>query len=146
MLKRYVAKEREKKMQKNFDCSDLISETSTYGSKSDLSIRSNTTFSSDESDKCKDKKGDVEKLEESGEDENAYKDENDGKKDFEDERSKVCEIETDAPSLCSMWSDGPSHTDISRTSTETTTTGRERTMSADTSYTSKVKNFTKIEE
>ena len=101
MLKRYIAKEREKKMQKNFDCSDLISDTSTNGSKSDLSIRSNTTFSSDDSDECKDQKGDVnvEKLEESGEDENACKDENDGKKDFKDERSKLCEIETDAPSL-----------------------------------------------
>ena len=145
MLKRYIAKEREKKMQNNFDCSDLISDTSTNGSKSDLSIRNNTTFSSDDSDKCKDEKGDVdvEKLEESGEDENACKDENDGKKYFEDERSKVCEIETDAPSLGSMWSDGPSHMDISRTSTETITTGGERTMSTDTSYTSKVKNFTK---
>ena len=142
MLKRYIAKEREKKMQKNFDCSDLISDTSANGSKSDLS---NTTFSSDDSDECKDKKCDidVEKLEESGEGENACKDENDGKKDFEDERSKVCEIETDTPSLGSMWSDGPSHTDISRTSTETITTGRERTMSTDTGYTSKVKNFTK---
>ena len=144
MLKRYIAKEREKKMQ-NFDCSDLISDTSTNGSKSDLSIRSNTTFSSDDNDGCKDEKGDidVEKLEESGEDENACKDDNDGKKDFEDERSKVSETEIDAPSLGSMWSDGPSHMDISRTSTETITTGRERTMSTDTSYTSKVKNFMK---
>ena len=145
MLKRYIAKEREKKMQKNFDCSDLISDTSTNGGKSDLSIRSNTTFSSDDSDKCKDQKGDVdvEKLEESGEDENACKDENDGKKDFEDERSKLCEIETDAPSLGSIWSDGPSHMDISRTLTETITTGRERTMCTDTGYTSKVKKFYK---
>ena len=35
MLKRYIARDREKKMQKNFDCSDLISDTSTNGSKSD---------------------------------------------------------------------------------------------------------------
>ena len=141
MLKRYIAKEREKKLQKNFDCSDLISDTSTNGSKSDLSIRNNTTFSSDDSDECKDKKGDIdlEKIEESGVDENACKDENDGKKDFEDESH----METDALSLGSMWSSGPSYTDISRTSTETITTGGKRTMSTDTGYTSKVKTFMK---
>ena len=52
-------------------------------------------------------------------------------------------METDALSLGSVWSSGPSYTDISRTSTETITTGGKRTMSTDTGYMSKVKTFMK---
>ena len=49
ILKKYIAKDRAKKMSKNFDCSSLASDTSTNASSStDVSIISNTTFNSDE--------------------------------------------------------------------------------------------------
>ena len=48
ILKKYIAKDRAKKMSKNFDCSSLASDTSTNASSTDVSIISNTTFNSDE--------------------------------------------------------------------------------------------------
>ena len=98
-------------MKKNFDCSDLVSDTSTSGTGTDLSIKSNTTYSDSEGDEVKKKTvkpiiqnrdRDAKAVSESGSD-TTYSDlEGDkGKKKTVKSGSETC------PSVGSMWSEGP---------------------------------------
>ena len=123
LLKKYIARERAERMKKNFDCSDLVSDTSTSGTGTDLSIKSNTTYSDSEGDKVKKKTvkpiiqngdRDAKAVSESGSNTTYSDSEGDkGKKKTVKSGSETC------PSVGSMWSEGPSNTDMGKTSTET---------------------------
>ena len=115
LLKKYIARERAERMKKNFDCSDLVSDTSTSGTGTELSIKSNTTYSDSEGDEVKKKT--VKPIIQNGD--------HDAKA-VSESGSETC------PLVGSMWSEGPSNTDMGKTSTETIESTRE--TKSDTGY------------
>ena len=146
LLKRYIAKERAEKMKKNFDSSDLMSDTSTNTTGTDNSIRSNTTYSDSEHNVDTDEK--QEKKNESTTNDTVMdseqdrdvdiemeekEDENESERKDKEKEEKKSMPSSPSPLVGSQWSAGPSNTDSERTSTQTiiTTTGP---RSSDTGY------------